>query len=280
MSEAILVVVKETKHIPLDDIVIGTGQFRTRNLHKGIEELALNIKTVGLINAITVCELENGKYDLIAGQRRVEAHELLGEKTIRANVLNRRLTEEEKRRVSLSENITIVRPSRADYLDACTALYRKYQSITEVSRILGLKQATVSEYVHYDQLICPLKALVDKDIIPVKIAKRAQNAAINEFGEIDEEAALVYAKEMRTMTDEGTKRMVKIAQQNPKAPLAENVEKGRKQGNIRKIRVTISGETNDSLEKFAKDEGTNAEGAASTLIDEGLEDKGYLQRET
>ena len=37
MSEDVLVVVKETIHIPLEDIVTGTGQFRTRNIHKGIE---------------------------------------------------------------------------------------------------------------------------------------------------------------------------------------------------------------------------------------------------
>lgn len=279
MSEDILVVVKETKHIPLEDIEIGISQFRQKNLSKGIDELALNIKTVGLINAITVCEGENGKYELIAGQRRYLAHQQLGAETIRANVLDRRLTDDEKRRISVSENITIVSPARVDYLDACTDLYRRYGSIQEVSLKLGLKPTTVSKYVHYDQLIPPLKALVDRDIIPVKIAKRAQDAAITESGEIDEEAALAYAKEMRTMTNEGTKRMVKIAQKNPKASTAEKIEEGRKQGNIRKISVIITGETNDSLQDYARDEGTNVEDAASTLIDEGLEDKGYLERD-
>jgi len=280
VSEAILVVVKETKHIPLDDIDISLQQFRTRNIDKGIEELAENIKAVGLINAITVCEGENGKYELIAGSRRFLAHQLLNAETIRANVLVKRLTEEEKRRISLSENITIKSPARADYVDACTDMYRKYGTIQAVSQILGLKYATVSNYVHYDQLIQPLKDLVDKDIVNVKTAKRAQEAAISDAGEIVEEDALAFAKEMRTMSNEGQKRMVNVAKKDPKASTASKLEEGRKQGAVTRIGITIMNDVHDSLDVYAKAEGTNVDDAASTLIEEGLENKGYLKRDS
>ena len=278
MSEAILVVVKETKHIPLDDIDISLQQFRTRNIDKGIEELAENIKAVGLINAITVCEGENGKYELIAGQRRYLAHQHLDAETIRANVLERRLTDEEKRKISVSENITIKPPSRADYIDACTDLYRRYGTIQEVSLQLGLKYATVSDYVHYDQLRQPLKDLVDEGIINVKTAKRAQEAAVNEDGEIDEEDAVAYAKEMRTMSNEGQKRMLDVAKKNPKASTAEKIEKGRKQAAVTRLSITIANDVNDLLREYAKTEGAKVDDAATILIEEGLEQKGYFKK--
>jgi len=280
MSEDMLMDIKETIHIPLEDIEIGLSQFRQQDIRKGIDELALNIKTVGLINAITVCELENGKYELIAGQRRLMAHIELGAETIRANVLAHGLTDDEKRTISMGENITIVSPARVDYIDACTDLYRRYKSIQAVSLKLGLKQATVSKYVNYDQLIPALKKLVDKGIIPIPIGKRAQTAAINESGEIDEEAAVAYAKEMRTMTNEGTKRMVQIARKNPNLSTTQILEEGRKSGNITKFSITIASETNISLEAYAKDEDTKRPDAAVTLIEEGLEEKGYLKTET
>ena len=280
MSQDVIVKVKEMKEIPLTDIEIGLSQFRTRNVMKGIEELAQNIKTVGLINAITVCEGDDGKYELIAGQRRYLAHQMIEAKTIRANILERRLDEDEKRIISVTENITVLTPAREDYLDACTALYKKYGTIKAVSRKLGLDYSTVSEYVHYDQLVDPLKGMVDKGIIDVKIAKRAQEAAITDRGEIDEEAAIAYAKEMRTMDSQGQKRMLNVAKKSKDKDVAAIIEEGRRQAEVTRLTITISNDVNDSLKEYAQKEGTKVDDAASTLIEEGLETKGYLQRNT
>jgi len=270
--------IKETKDISLEQIHIGLGQFRTRNVEKNIDELAENIKTVGLLNPVTVMENDDGTYELIAGQRRFLAHERFGAKTIRANVLAKRLDEYERKIISVTENITITPPSREDYVDACTALYRKYGTIKAVAEKLGLKYSTVSEYVHYDQLIEPLKDFVDKGVVDLKTAKRAQEAAVTENGEIDDEAALAYAKEMRTMSGEGQKRLVKVAQRMPEASIAEKIEKGKEQASVTSLRITIANEVNDSLKEYASKEGTKVDDAATTLIEEGLEQKGYLKR--
>jgi len=147
-----------------------------------------------------------------------------------------------------------------------------------VAEKLGLKYSTVSEYVHYDQLIEPLKDFVDKGVVDLKTAKRAQEAAVTENGEIDDEAALAYAKEMRTMSGEGQKRLVKVAQRMPEASIAEKIEKGKEQASVTSLRITIANEVNDSLKEYASKEGTKVDDAATTLIEEGLEQKGYLKR--
>jgi len=278
MSEAPLASFKETKDISLDKIVIPKEQFRTRNVRKGLEELAENIKTVGLINAITVGDLGDGRYELIAGQRRFLAHELLGAKTIRANVLERTLTDDEKKIISVTENITISPPSREDYIDACTALFRKYGTIKAVSEKLGLNYQTVSEYVKYDQLIPELKEIVDKGVVSQKTALRAQEAAVKLDGSIDEDAAIAYAREMRTMSTEGQKKMVRVAAKSPDASIMEIIEEGRKQETMVSMRITIGSDVNSSLNEYAKIEGTSREDAATTLIEEGLETRGFLER--
>ncbi|MCW4013754.1 MAG: ParB/RepB/Spo0J family partition protein [Candidatus Bathyarchaeota archaeon] len=270
--------IKETKDIPLDLIEIGIGQFRTRNVEKNIDELAENIRTVGLLNPITVVENKEGKYELIAGQRRFLAHKQIGADTIRANILEKDLDEYERKIISVTENITITPPSREDYIDACTALYRKYGTIRAVAEKLGLNYSTVSDYVHYDQLIEPLKEFVDKGVVDLKTAKRAQEAAVSYEGGIDEEAAIAYAKEMRTMSGEGQKRMLNVAKKMMDAEPAEIIEKGREQAAVTTLRIVIANDINDSLKQYADTEGTKTDDAASTLIEEGLEQKGYLKK--
>ena len=50
--------------------------------------LAEIIQICGLLNPITVIQLENGYYLLVAGERRLEACKLLGWKEIDAHIIN------------------------------------------------------------------------------------------------------------------------------------------------------------------------------------------------
>lgn len=61
--------------IGIDDIVISD---RIRKDFGNIQELADDIKQNGLINPPVVTQIENGKYQLIAGERRIRAMRLLG----------------------------------------------------------------------------------------------------------------------------------------------------------------------------------------------------------
>lgn len=71
------------KEIEVSSIEVGD---RVRKDLGDIEELARNIKDIGLLNPITVREIGNGKYDLVAGERRLEACKVLGWERIRATV--------------------------------------------------------------------------------------------------------------------------------------------------------------------------------------------------
>lgn len=89
--------------IPLALIDPGKYQPRLVFSEAAVQMLADSIKEVGQLVPITVRETGTGRYELIAGERRVRAHELLNRTTILAQV-RRDVTETEAAINSLADN--------------------------------------------------------------------------------------------------------------------------------------------------------------------------------
>lgn len=271
--------IKEVHDIPLDKIVIGNAQVRTRDVDKRVDELAESIRAVGLLNPILVVERDDGKYEVLTGQRRFLAHQKLNADTILAAILDRRVSEVEAKIISLTENLVRVDPGRTDYIEACTYLYKMYGgNISAVAKELGIPRDRVSNYIQYDRLISPLKEIVDTNLSKLKTALRAQEAATTPEGVVNEEEALTFFKEMDDLPEYRQDRMLTVAQKNPDATLAERLEEGRKQAKVTRLTVVLGEDVNTSLGSFAEDEGTTSSDAAVSLIEEGLDQKGYLKR--
>lgn len=73
--------------VPLDAIDTDFLNTRRRINQKEIDSLKLSINQVGLISALTVKSLQNGRYSLVAGFKRFEALTQLNAKTVNAVVL-------------------------------------------------------------------------------------------------------------------------------------------------------------------------------------------------
>lgn len=271
---------KEVKELPLEQLEIGTSQARTRDVSKGIEELAESINKMGLLEPIVVCEVGENQYEIITGQRRFLAHQFLGRDTILAIVLKERVAPDLAKAISLTENMVRQDISTSDYIDACTALYRRYGSIKAVAEELGLPPNKVSQYVKYDQLKPSLKEMVDDGKLELKVALRAQKAAADDKGEVNEEAAVVLAQEMKGMSDLQQRNVEKAAEENRGATADEIIEVGRRQPRQKQIVVTLSEILHGALQKFATDESTNQDDAAATLIETALTDRGYYGEES
>jgi len=94
---------RNTDEILLEQIEINPFQPRADfDAHK-LEELAESIKLHGLIQPITVRRLENRKYQLIAGERRLRAAKIAGLKSVPAYI--RTADDEEMLVMALIENI-------------------------------------------------------------------------------------------------------------------------------------------------------------------------------
>lgn len=88
--------------IPISSIDLGD---RARKDYKGVEELAKSIQTNGLIHPIAVTALDNNRYKLVAGGRRLRAHELNEETEILCRVYYGTMSDLELRSIELEENI-------------------------------------------------------------------------------------------------------------------------------------------------------------------------------
>lgn len=89
--------------IKIDSIETNPDQPRTRFDQAALQELAASIKNYGVIQPILVTELGNGKYELIAGERRMRASMLAGLSTIPCIVKS--FTESDRAEIALIENL-------------------------------------------------------------------------------------------------------------------------------------------------------------------------------
>ncbi len=93
----------EIKYIPIGSIRPNPYQPRKNFNKKSLEELSQSIKSFGLIQPISVRKLQNGNYELIAGERRLRASELAELEEIPAIIVEYR--DNESAMMALIENL-------------------------------------------------------------------------------------------------------------------------------------------------------------------------------
>jgi ParB family chromosome partitioning protein len=141
----------EVKEIKLSDIVV--SEFNTRkDLQAGIEdagldELANSIREKGLLNPITVMRrATDGKYLLIAGQRRFLACTRIGLQTIPA-IIRDNMNDTDATIISLIENVHRADMNPIDKARAYAKIYEKYRDLGKVSSETGVTVPTVKKYL-------------------------------------------------------------------------------------------------------------------------------------
>jgi ParB family chromosome partitioning protein len=270
----------EFRDIPLEQLVIGKAQVRTRDVGKGIEELAASIDKVGLLAPILVVQTnKKDEYEIVLGQRRFLAHRILKKDAITAGILSEKINELEAKVLSITENLVREDLNQKDKVDVCTYLYRQYGSIKVVVEETGLKYRDVKQYVKYPRLDDSLKKLVDSDEIRMDVALRAQDAAetvAEATGKFDSEEAVKFAKEMQPMSQAQQKKILDTLSESEKPSADDAIEDAKTGGKITQIIITLGAAAHQSLQQFAHEEGSTIDGAAATLIEDGLKNKGYL----
>jgi ParB family chromosome partitioning protein len=267
------------QELALDLLEIGKSQVRV-DLSTGIDELAASIRKQGLLQPIVVIAQSNGRYEILAGQRRFLAHQKLGYKTIRAIVREEASVDEStKVAISLTENLVRRENSQRELIDACTKLFRQYGTIKLVAEATGLSATVVGQYVKYDQLIPELKEKVDAAKLDMKVALQAQTAATESDGSVDKDAALKFANELSPMSNAQRKKFVEVVNSDPTESLEEKIERGRKQPVLKQVLVTLEDSMHRGLQSYAKDENLNQDEAAAQLIEDGLIRRGLTDKE-
>ena len=129
--------------INIDDIELNPFQPRTRFDEQLLEELASSIRKLGIIQPLTVREIDGDRYQLIAGERRLNAAKLLQINNIPALV--REATDEESLELALIENLQRENLNPIEQAKAYQYLINKFGITQErLAQIVGKARASIS----------------------------------------------------------------------------------------------------------------------------------------
>ncbi len=132
--------------IPMDSIEANPFQPRSSFDKDLLEELAESIKTLGLIQPITVRLSENGKYQIISGERRFRAALLAGLTQIPAYI--RKADDQGMLEMAIVENI---QRENLDSIEVALSFQRLIEECNltqeEMAERVGKKRATVTNYL-------------------------------------------------------------------------------------------------------------------------------------
>lgn len=132
----------EVKHIPLEEIVANPYQPRKIFSPEELTELAESIKHMGLIQPITVRQVED-RYEIIVGERRFRAVRMAGMTHIPAIVAS--ITDEQSAILALIENIQRQDLNFIEEAEALSTLLEKHGfTQKELAERIGKNQSTVS----------------------------------------------------------------------------------------------------------------------------------------
>lgn len=269
--------------IPLDDLTINIAQVRTSDVGKGINDLAQSIKIQGLLEPIVVCPAEeDGKYEIIAGQRRFLAHRELKKDTIKALIIKEPIDESRAKTLSLTENWLREGLASKDERQACLILWRRYNDINLIVEETGLPSTKIRKYLKFEELSPELQSLIDSGGVDLDAAVRAQKA-VEYSGKPDEatkkEETIALAKELSGMSGAQQENVVKEAKTNPSKRIEDVLEEAKTTKKITQIVVSLGPVAHEALKTFSNAEDNSQDDAARVLIEEGLTDKGYISSE-
>jgi ParB family chromosome partitioning protein len=197
-----------SNRIALVDIVVNPKNPRKDFDEKTLKELASSIQLHDLIQPITVAQLTNGKYQLIAGERRFRAAKIAGLFDLPAYV--RMGNDQELLELALLENL-----QREDLNEIEIAL--SYQRMMEdlnytqekVAERMGKDRSTISNYIRLLELPPNIQAAVRNGSLSVSLAKMLIGKEVDKqlflFKEITEKGLTVRQTEelIRKMNQAG-----------------------------------------------------------------------------
>ena len=262
-----------TENIEIDKINIGTTQARQRGtkVFKD-DDLVISIRKHGMISPIVVKRLEGGRYDLLVGQRRFRAHELLEKPTIQAYVVTEDIDEYEAKKLSLVENAARKDMKHADYVDTVQRFMEKYNSTKTVAEELGLSVNTVRKYINIGRLPPEIQAAVHRKEYSVENAIKALKALGDDESTVDVEMLHNTAIEMKRLSPQAQNKFIEIKKKEPDTPSREVAEKAKKRVEIHIMKIELTPNQQTRIDAFKKRQELETDKeAVSDLVDLGLD---------
>lgn len=200
---------EELRRLPLDQIRRGKYQPRMEMCPTALEELADSIRAQGIVQPIVVRPGGNGTFELIVGERRLRAAQMVGLDKIPAVV--RDVPDQAAVAMGLIENIQREDLNPIEEANALQRLIDEF-GIThqEASQAVGRSRAAVSNLLRLLALEDEVKRLVENGDIEMGHAR----ALLALRGESQRKTARMVAQQGLSVRE--TERLVRRLQQTPR----------------------------------------------------------------
>ncbi len=206
------------KYLPLGAMEGGPFQPRQIINHEGIEQLAESIKSQGVLQPIVVRQKQDGRYEIIAGERRWRAAQLAGIDTVPAIV--RDITDEDAMAIALIENI---QRENLNPMEEARALKRLADNLSlthlEVAEVVGKSRASITNLLRLLSLNDDVQVMLEQRLIEMGHAR----ALLGLSGSIQGQMAKTV--HVRGLSVRETERLVKRIQEGKpvekKAPVID-----------------------------------------------------------
>ena len=225
--------------IPLDKIVANPYQPRKEFDKESLDELAQSIRQQGVITPITVRQMPDGSYQLIAGERRTRAAKIAGLKEIPAYI--RVATDVQMMEMALVENI-----QRSDLNAMEVAL--GYKALLEECRLthdqlsekVGKNRSTITNYLRLLNLPAETQLALSNDKISMAHAR-----ALADVDDMERHLEILHAIIERDLSVHQTEQMIKTE----KKPAVKAVKR---RGDLPQQHVDVQNRLKDKLQSVVE----------------------------
>ncbi|MGO9316460.1 MAG: ParB/RepB/Spo0J family partition protein [Terracidiphilus sp.] len=199
--------------IPIDQIDRNPFQTRSQLNEEQLGELAASITANGVVQPVLVRPLVNGRFQLIAGERRWKASELAGKKTIPA--ILRRVSDEQAMEITIVENLQRMDLNPMEQARAFERLSREFHMTQEQMAVrTGKDRATVANFLRLLRL-------------PISVQARVESGDLS-FGHARSLLAFEHAEEMEIAAQRIVKHSLSVRQTEAYIQGITHPEKGAK----------------------------------------------------
>lgn len=224
--------------ISLKKISLNPNQPRTNFNNENLNELVQSIKSVGLIQPITVRKISKNKFQLISGERRFKAFKKL--KIVKIPAYIRDVDDQESLEMSLIENI---QRDDLDSIEIAICCKRLIEDINltqeELGKKIGKKRSTISNYLR----LLKLNPIIQSGIKDNFISMGHGRALIN----IDENKLQMKIYEIiikKNLSVRNTEKLINDLKKEKSISKLENIYPKEITNAIKKLKSKYSEESN------------------------------------
>ena len=270
--------------IPLDKLGVGEN-IRKHNIEMELDDLAINIKSRGQLQAILVYKKSDGsgEYEVLEGQRRLNAFDILNQKypedgygEIQALLTDDPGSADQKKSISLGANICQLSMTVDDIQLAVLDLWNQVSNMKLVAEEYGISEKTARKYVKGARLNDRLLNAVnggeiddDPEVSLDMIMEAVDLFNWTEKNDVSDDKVIEAAKTFAKKTHADKAEIIDEWQKDPEQELEEVIEAIKDNPEERKpkaVRLVLPPESDVRLDAYSKSRKKKRSEAASEIL--------------